>query len=137
MGCLFYQNLTIHLVLLHSTSDVSSSESSDQSSSESGEGLRSPQSGGNGENDDWPVGYSWWATGGYPDLSLTHPLNTTEIYQHGDWDSSETKPCDSDILLPEGIGLATQCSVQINPYETAVIGGVDATGKVNNNVSKF
>jgi hypothetical protein len=116
-GSVNHNNVLYYIVFVHSTS-------SDPSS---------PQYGGNGENDDWPVDYSWWATGGF--TSSLVPSNTTEIYQHGRWDSAEIEPCDSDILLPEGVGLATQCAVQINAYETAIIGGVDANGKVNNDVS--
>ncbi len=51
---------------------------------------------------------------------------TTEKLKDGKWDQS--------VFLPNGVGLAGHCLVQISAHETVMIGGVDANFQVNNNV---
>jgi len=82
-----------------------------------------------GLNHNWPEKYRWFATGGG---DFSGYLGTTELFKHNDWTSNEFGECDTEVQLPGGIGLVGHCAIQINSVETAIIGGSDFNGTINN-----
>lgn len=89
---------------------------------------------------DWPRNYIWWATGGVDIDNPTIEDDSTEINKHGEWKTLQIGPNGTKISL--ALNLFSHCTVQINNFETAIIGGIDQSYirdqiVVNNNVSRF
>lgn len=87
--------------------------------------MRIPKAPGN--NYGWNDDTNWFATGGAASAGGANTA-TTEVSDGHGWEKAENEVCDYNIMMPTGIGLNGQCIVQINAYETALIGGsINAT----------